>query len=176
MPQPIPFRQGAAGIVSTPQCILQRLKLAALIGALGAEWGEVDQMLVWTYDALISHDGGVVRAANPVNIAVFETLGALNSRLDIIQSVIKIRTPSLFEEFIPLRKFIRDRAGERGKYVHGHWAISDDFPDDLIVTSGAGNVRYQEHDFKQALDRATEVRVKVLDFHIRACYAPRSGT
>ena len=167
MPQPIPFKQDAQGFRSFPKVLLERQRLAALIGTIAAEWGYIDHMLVQIYDAALSHPGGMYRSVNPVNVAVFETLGALGPRLDIIERVLKMRAPKLIaDKFVQMRKDIRKSAGERAFYVHANWSISDDFPNDLIITSGQGNVRYQEHDFLQALDRMVAMRLTIHHFYM----------
>jgi hypothetical protein len=176
MPQPIPHRADIKPFNNRPRIILERPKLAALIGAIAAEWGTIDDCLVGIYDTAVSHPGGVARAVNPVNVAVFEELGALNPRLDIIETVLKMRLPSLSEKFAGLRKALRKSAGERAKFVHQNWSVSDDFPDDLCVARGDGNVRYQEYDFTQALDRAVEMRKQVQDFLVESAHAPRVAT
>ena len=75
-------------------------------------------------------------------MAVFGTLGALGPRLDIIERVLKMRAPKpISDKFVEMRKGIRNSAGERAFYVHANWSISDDFPNDLVITSGQGIVR-----------------------------------
>ena len=167
MPQPVPFKQDAQGFRSFPRVLLERQRLAALIGAIAAEWGYIDHMLVQIFDAAVSHPGGKYRHVNPVNVAVFETLGALRPKLDIIERVLRMRVPKpIADKFVQMRKDIRKSAGERAFYVHASWSISDDFPNDLIITSGQGNVRYQEHDFLQTLDRMVAMRLTVHNFYM----------
>lgn len=174
MPQPIHFRENASGFRSFPKVVLERPDLAALLGAIAAEWGYIDRALVSIYEIALGDHEPFGHGVNAVHQEVFETLIAINTRLEIISRVLKARVPEpVPSRFSDLCIVLRARAGERARYVHANWSISEDFPDDLIVTGRDGNFRYQRHDFEQVLERTVDIRTKIHGFIIEVAHAPR---
>lgn len=175
MPQPVRVIQGTA--TAKPKVVLDRPKLAALIGALAAEWGFIDRTLADTFN-LIGFAKPVpvgAHATDPLAAAVFDALISLPTRLAALQAVVKLRLPDAeVEDFEKIAKELRRRAIERAEYIHSSWNISSDYPDDLIVIQPDGTwVRYTEKCFHAALDRTLAIRGRLIDFCVRTAGMPK---
>ncbi len=173
MPQPI-HKPGMAYRAS-PQHLLERPKLAALIGTIAAEWGYIDRSLITLFERANSS----TPYKDEVAVTVFDALSNLSLRLDLMEKILKLRVSAdLVCEFQGLRIEIGKRSRERNMVVHASWSITDDLPDDLVSIDNVTGVatRYTEHDLKQTLDRITMVRNKLNDYVVRVANAPKCSS
>jgi len=165
MPQPVKRKdmKGRGG----PKIVLERPRLAALIGAIASEWGSIDDDLGEIFDMLTTgsptpqpwHSGSAVAAV------VFSKFTSLGSKLDVIRSVASLRLSAEdVGEFGELSEKLRRLAKERNKIVHAKWLISDEYPDDLLAVSAGHWLRYTEKYFEEVLNRAVAVKGAVRDF------------
>ena len=172
MPQPI--RKKGLACHAYPKCLLQRPKLAALIGTIAAEWGFIEECLVDTYERAITDK----MHRDAVAVAVFETMSSLHLKTQVIAKVLRMRiSADIGDEFeTTLAPLLREAAKERADILHGSWQISDDYPNDLIFKESSGRLmRYTEKDLTMILDRIIPVRNAANDFAIKIHHAPKKG-
>lgn len=165
MPQPVKRKdmKGRSG----PKIVLERPRLAALIGAIASEWGAIDDDLGEIFDVLTTgtptpqprHSGSEVAAI------VFSKFISLSAKLDVIRSVVGLRlTARNVGEFEELSRRMRKCAIERNKVIHARWMISDEFRDDLLTESAGHWLRYTEKYLEEVLDRTVALKGSVRDF------------
>ena len=161
MPQPADVRS-----YSRPnQAVLQRPALAALIGAIAAEWTQVEAGLValiaGAFGATSTHtDGGYSINNNWVAHAAIAKSETIRVRLKILDATFGelVRGTSVEAAWIQLRADLEGRSKERNKIVHGIWVLAEDFPDDVLLAEEGGRLlRYTEADFKDVLARISKV-------------------
>ena len=131
MPQPF------KGItVYQPDCLRRRPELAVEIANIASNWSQVEDRLLRLYALLMGayaaklplppHGGFQWPAQfHPLAYQIFDTIGTLNSRLDLLGSLLEakgIAAEVLFYKET-LRQRIRKTAGSRNLVVHGLWAI-----------------------------------------------------
>ena len=169
MPQPIKPKAGASAF-SAPECLLQRPKLAALIGTIVAEWAFIDRTLAFIFNVTTSDHPlpNQYHQIDPVAAAVFDTLVTFPAKIAVVKSVLNLRaSDELKEEFEEICAEIRNRSKERNTVVHASWSISDQYPDDLITFKTDGSwIKYTEKDLLDILARTIEIRNKANDFSI----------
>jgi hypothetical protein len=171
MPQPIRKDERIA-VHHFPRCLLERPKLAVLIGTVAAEWGYIDGCLVDTYERAISDQMG----RDAVAVSVMETLSSLALKLQLIIKVLQMRVPKeLCDHFaMNVAPLLRNGSKERGRLLHGDWGTSDDYPNDLILKEASGRLlRYTEKDLRDTLDRITPIRNAANDMVIKTHHAPK---
>ena len=170
MPQPITSPGGAYR--AFPKHVLERPKLAALLGAIAAQWGFVDRSLLDIFERATSKSFH----RDEVATTIFDTLGAQGPKLDLIERMIELRLPDeTKKKWKAIRKMIRDRSGERNPLIHGAWNISDAHPHELILLKVSGQaILYTERDFVEILDRVVELSNSVNDFVIEVANAKKT--
>jgi hypothetical protein len=136
--------------------VLERPELAMRIGLIATAWSSLENYIITMF---LNHSGISIENA----FIIHDLITNLPVRLSVIRSVMKKRLPSsLYKNLVLLEQDIRKRAGERNAIVHGAWAISDDFPDDLMRQPLVGDiVRYTLKDFEDVFERITETALKV---------------
>lgn len=172
MPQPV--RKKGFACHAYPKCVLERPKLAALIGTIAAEWGYIDECLVHLYERSITD----TLYTDAVAVAVFETLSSLHLKTQLIAKVLKMRLPAaIATEFeTTITPSLRNAARERAEILHGAWSVSDHYPDDLILKTSEGPfMRYTEKDLAAVLDRIIPVRNATNNFLVKAANTPKKG-
>ncbi|QFY61556.1 hypothetical protein FZ934_14800 [Rhizobium grahamii] len=160
-----------------PKVLLDRPKLAALIGAMAANWGEIDETIKFLFGAAAHSDhqnGGLT--IDPIAGVVFgsiEHLG-LATRLDVIKAIIPCRLGREYvAEFSDIAAEIRKRNPERNDVIHASWNICDEYPDDLILLRDGQPYRYTFADLNDRLERAVATRNRLWDFAIKVANAPK---
>lgn len=172
MPQPI--HKIGASYTTSPKILLERPKLATLIGAIACEWAYVEQCLLDIFDRAQSPSAGVAHARDPVALAIFDTIIAYAARIDLIETVLRLCVPSKAADFTGKKAELRKAYASRNLVVHTSWNICADYPDDLILLEIDGKaIRYTEGDFWDTLERITVIRIWIHDFLIAVGHAPK---
>jgi hypothetical protein len=135
MPQPI----RDVSVHSGPNVMLQRPDLAAQLGNICAHWNRIDHELLSLYGLVMGTymepQYNFAPPSHPVAYQVFDELHALGPRLDLLVRLLGLRAEKSEAEFFrdKLQKSIRKRFSERSLVVHGHWGLSDEHKDALIL-------------------------------------------
>ena len=176
MPQPIKTLTGLSAR-GGPKIILERHKLAALLGAISAEWGDIDTLFSNIFN-LITFAKFIpigAHSSSPLSSAVFDkSFISHSSKIDVIERILKLRyTKDIVEEFSKIAKEIRKKATSRNTLIHCTWQICDEYPEDLIQIEKQKWIRYTERDFTDTLDRSIEIRNKLNDYFIKLSHTER---
>lgn len=162
---------------SYPKAILDRPKLAMLIGAISATWGEMDESIkrIFSFASFAKRGAdGWYRSSELADIVYgsVEGLGA-KTRHRLVQDVIdSTLTSDIGQELKDICKRYERLSRERNELVHSHFQLSDEYPDDLLVV-GEKWIRFTEADLLDRLNRHVELRNTVHDFLVRVSNAPR---
>lgn len=176
MPQPIKTIQGLTARGGS-KVILERPKLAALLGAISAEWGDIDNLFSDIFNLITFAKfipiGAHSRSA--LSSAVFDqSFTSYIAKIEVIKRVLDIRySKSVLDEFNKLSIDLRAKAKERNKLVHGAWQVCDKYPADLIQIRDQTWIRYTERDFNDVLERSVLIRNALNDFFIKLSHQKR---
>ena len=176
MPHPIrnPVGLSARG---GPQVILERPELAKLLGAIAAERGDADNILVEIV-SLVSLSKSIpvgARSSSKMAKAIFGRLMSFPARKDMILTVMALRcSDMLCNEFEALCKKISRGSKSRNALIHAQWNVCDKYPADLIQIEDENSIRYTTSDFRSILNNASKVRNLVSDFAIKVAHAPKA--
>ena len=107
-----------------------------------------------------------------------QELESIHTRLKIIDKTLApLLPPALQASWQILEKALRSRAKDRNLVAHASWALVDEFPDDLILEIAGGKyARYTQTDFKDILDRISDVYIETYNFMEAVLSAQRNGT
>ena len=179
MPQPINTNTTSKprrAVLTRPLCAIE---IAAIVG----EWAYVEDVLTLMFSAAMgSHitreDGGNNVTQNWVAKIAMQELESIHTRLKIIDKTLApLLPPALQASWQILEKALRSRAKDRNLVAHASWALVDEFPDDLILEIAGGKyARYTQKDFKDILDRISEVYIETYNFMEAVLSAQRNGT
>lgn len=163
MPQP--FGKKSPTLTAHPKHLLERPRMAALLGTISSETGQIDRMLLSLFGSLLS-GGPIIDSTAPM---VFDAVPALTTRLALIhEAIYRRKGKDSAEEFSLIAKQIRKVAIERNKLVHAAWNLAKEYPDDLIMTvPDLPSIRYTEKDFQQTLDRIIVAQSMLRDFLVK---------
>jgi hypothetical protein len=159
-----------------PRMILQRPALAALLGAIAAEWAVLENKVIFLYVYLMGgylpRVEGFEPPVHPLALQVFDTLETTHHRLELLRKLAEwvLKDESLIVE---LRETVfvsvRSAAKVRNTAVHSLWGIAPEYPDALIYMPVFGHqLAYAESDFQQAIDRIVEAHQLVGRFDVKA--------
>ena len=170
MPQPIKATQGLIAR-GGPKVILERPRLAALLGAITAVWGDVDNLFSDIFNLITFAKFIPVGAhsRSTLSSAVFDqSFTSYAAKIEVIKRVVAIRYPKKFhDEFDELTTDLRAKAKERNRLIHGAWQVCDKYPTDLIRIRDEKWIRYTERDFNDVLERSVLTRNALNDFFIK---------
>ena len=176
MPQPIRVLVGLSAR-GGPKIILERPKLAALLGAISAEWGDIDTIFSCIFNLITFAKfipiGAHSRSA--FSSAVFEqSFTSYKSKIEVIKRIIKLRySKDILNEFERLTTVLLDKAPQRNKLIHCTWQICDDYPEDLIQIPNQKWMRYTERDFNDTLNQSVQIRNDLNDFFVKLSHSQR---
>ena len=176
MPQPIKAVQGLSAR-GGPKIILERPKLAALLGAISAEWGDIDTLFSDIFNLITFAKfipiGAHSRSA--LSSAVFDqSFTSYKSKIEVIKRIIKLRySKNILDEFEKLTTDIRKKAKQRNELIHCTWQVCDKYPEDLIQIPNQRWIRYTERDFNSTLNRSVLIRNALNDFFIKLSHSQR---
>lgn len=158
--------------------ILQRPSLAALLGAVAAEWASLESSVMHLYAFLMGvylpqAPPGFEPPSHPVAYQVFDTLPTLHLRLELLRKLAEwfTKDAALLEELTTTIKAIRKAAELRNKLVHAHWGVTAaaEYNDALILLPIFGDqLAYRESDFNHAIDKIMDAEKAVCFFHAKA--------
>lgn len=154
--------------------VLERPKLAALLGAIAAEWGSLEVDIIEMYAAVMGYgyirypsagDRGFI-PAHPVALQVFDAIESRHHRMLLLAKLISWVFPDQAEEFRKeVEPAIRRAASGRNKFEHAAWGLCPKYSNALIHVPTFGHfVAYYESDFNKALDGIIEARNMVRKF------------
>ena len=154
-----------------PTTLASKPELTAQIGITLSLWAKIDYALMDLLISTVPKKGETLNAAIP---AMYHSIINMTSRLDLVAAAIRMQRPNHYDDFIgKLNPEIRRRAQERIPIAHGHWAIWDLYPDDLILLpildfKYRPPLRYTEKDFQQIQGRIRTLAKKVNAFNKRS--------
>ncbi len=132
-----------------PRVILERPQLAALLGAVAAEWSRLGHDVTFLYANLMGGYlptlEGFVPPLHPVALRVFDTLETQYHRLQLLEKLAKwvVRDESLLSDLVDtVISAIRSAAKLRNTLVHANWGIAGEYPDGLINNPIFGTISY----------------------------------
>ncbi|MEP3279380.1 MAG: hypothetical protein ABJN26_25450 [Stappiaceae bacterium] len=160
---------------SGPQTVLERPQLAALLGAITAEWGTIENLVADIFNIVSLSKPIPIAARSKSELAnlIFSHFRNFSSQIELIKSVMKLRVDNeVISEFDQLSREIRSRSKMRNDLVHTKWHVSDDYPEDLIKISGKYWIRYTEPDLQEILNQSTNTRNNAFNFTIRLSHSP----
>lgn len=170
-----PVRIGIS-VRSGPRTLLQRPQLAALLGVVASEWAFLENRITHLYAYLMGtylpRTPGYHSPTHPVALQVFDTLETQRLRSDLLRKLTKwvVKDPNLItmlgDKVLPA---VQKSAKLRNTLVHGHWGVSDEYPDELILMPTFGKkLVYGEADFEEAVTRIIDACRQLTDFEIKA--------
>lgn len=176
MSQPIRITQGLAAR-GGPRVILERPRLAALLGAIAAEWGDVDNIFsdIFNLATFATFIPIGAHSRSTLSSAIFDqSFTSYRAKIDVLKRVLAIRYAKIFyDEFENLTNDLRRKAQERNRLVHAGWKICDKYPADLLQIRDERWIRYTERDFTNALDSSVLIRNALNDFFIKLSHTER---
>lgn len=149
---------------SGPRVILERPKLAELLGDVGAEWAVVEFHLARIYGHLLG-----ARLPNIVvpplrglphdlvAYEIFEEVRSIDARLNLIRqrAAVVIKDPKVLDALEQALKLARKRSTTRITYAHSRWGVVDTEKDALVCLAPHGRDRnrfHRESDFNEAIN------------------------
>jgi len=147
-----------------------------LIGAIAAEWGEIDAMLgeIFNFVSLSKPIPVGGHSRSEVAGAIFDSLVSFPIRTDVIANVMRLRMQKdIQDEFTSIVRKIRSRATLRNTLLHTAWQVCDVYPKDLIRIVDGAWIRYTESNLKHDLEISVILRNEVNDFTIKVAHAPK---
>ena len=168
---------------SGPRIVLERPRLAALLGGAAAEWATLEGRVMALYAYLMGlylpRVEGFSPPTHPVARQVFDALAALRLRLDLLQRLADwvVKEPALSAELKDLVIPSITNAGKlRNTLVHGQWGVATEYPEALILLPTFGHrLVYEESDFDEAIARIADASQTVGNFERKARAHCESG-
>lgn len=156
--------------------VLQRHALAALLGAVTAEWalleGHVMHLYAYLMGVYLPRSPGYEPPIHPVALQVFDTLETLRLRMNLLRKLGSwvLKSEALERELNETVIGSIERASKmRNSMLHAKWGIAPEYPDALILLPTFGHpMVYSEGDFQEAIDRIAEARSQLGQFEIKA--------
>jgi hypothetical protein len=179
MPQPVTLQTSSKprrAVLLRPACAIQ---IAAIVG----EWAYVEDMLTLMFSASMGSHTLDAQGAASVNrnwtaLVTMQELESIHMRLKIVEkALIPLLPDALQVRWAELEKTLRKRARERNLAAHASWALSDLYPNDLIVEDEKGQaMRYTERDLADILNRISSAYIETHDFMQAVLAAQRDGS
>lgn len=142
--------------------MLERPKLATLIGVIAGEWAYLEADLAFLYCILISGTiqpipPDLLRGPHMLGLQIYEVLENTQKRIELLKSlaehVLANNEPLLGHIKETLLPEIRRAAKRRNTILHAVWGVSDVYPDALLyIPASAKWMVYKESDFNEAID------------------------
>lgn len=168
-------------VTQGPRTLLERPALAALLGAVAAEWAFLEQSVMGFYAYLMGRYlprlPGWSAPVHPVALQVFDTLETQRLRLDLLRKLTKwiVRDASLVVELDDqVLPAIRKAGVLRNTLLHSSWGISPAYPEAIIRMPVFGHqLVYQATDLNEAIDRIIAARRMLmgLETKVRAAHS-----
>lgn len=168
MPYPFIPQQGISARGGN-NIILERPDMSALLGAVCATWGSIDNILFDIFNLITFSVQIPVGAHSKEKMSeiVFSSLRSYPAQKDLIEKILKYKyQPEVLERFIKVNEIIKKKSKGRNVLVHSEWQISDTYPEDLIITGSPEWTRYTKKCFEQILNESIIARNEINDFFI----------
>ena len=161
-----------AHIELPPRRLLERPKLAALLGVIASEWSALESHMTFLYGTLLGkyvpHDRLNGPPVHPIGFQIFETLPSQHLRKELIQKLAKtlIVDAVLLQELANLMKTLRIASDTRNELVHADWGINNDiYPNELLKIRAPGKfLVYNESHLNEAVDLIIAAGDAVIEF------------
>jgi hypothetical protein len=158
-----------------PKIVLQRPKLASLLGCVASEWSLLEQDVIFLYAILMGRYlptfEGCSLPLHPVGLQIFDAIETTHTRMELLRKLSSyvLRESSFVSDVegtvIPS---IRKAAKQRNKLVHGNWGISGEYPDSLIYSPVFGDkLVYEERDFDEAIAEIGNARNLLIELRVK---------
>jgi|tagenome__1003787_1003787.scaffolds.fasta_scaffold20904241_1 hypothetical protein len=126
MPQPVRDLK-LKDLDTHAEALVRRPELAARIAAIATQWTRIETALADLFVVLLGRE-------EEAALAVYLELIDRNVRKAAFDALARIKLDSgLVEEFELLYKKVAKHARKRNRIVHGYWAVSDNYPDGLLL-------------------------------------------
>ena len=157
-------------------CILKRPTLVSLLGAITAEWVQVELLLAQLYGVLLANrstlpkwektpHGHILKLPlDEIALQIFEDVQTNALRLRLIKKLgntqlSKPNSTAMIERLDVVLKVVETAAKARNTFSHALWALSDEYPEALVSFPKSGPVSdalvYGESDFNEALEKVS---------------------
>lgn len=162
-----------------PRSTLKRPVISNLICAVISEWTWVESALVGLVGNALGetrrlNSGGLEFNTNKTICELMRVAENIRARLRILEITIGpiVKGTGIERDWISFVETLKKRAKERNRLAHAQWALSDDFPNDLIEmrTGSHELIRWTEKDVEACLARIIDVReqahkmlIKIID-------------
>ena len=164
MPQPV---DKTSFSYSPRRLLTDRPKHSAGIGHVTSEWAALEEnltaMIVYALFSMSSESAPLAVST------MLDRIESITIRLEVIDGLLQSRiSADDYKEYVEiLRPEIRKRAGERNRVAHGHWQISDKFPQYVGIETKDGFFGYSTKDFEDIADRIIALSDKIKDYLMR---------
>jgi len=168
---PVPLGPVKDGPRAHPRFLLERPRIAALIGAIVVEWAYIENSLADVFERA----GSTTMYRDDVSLAQIRRIHTLGGRISQIDKRLALHVVGTAKEsFDAMIAEIRAASADRNMIAHGNWHMTDDFRDDLVRIDETGaHIRYTEQDYADIFDRVIAIRNKVHDFVILVHHAEK---
>lgn len=116
--------------------ILERPRCASLLGAILAEWNNLEVEMAYEYSAYLFGPslGGLITNSATVAIASFERINSFQQKIGILRGSASLRgiADDKMPEYRIALQNCQEKYSSRNALAHGRWAISDDYPEAII--------------------------------------------
>lgn len=146
--------------------LMKRPEHAARIACIAAEWTQVEKSLALLIGGVFGRseatiEGGFSIATNFFAQTTILSLETIRQRLKVVDKTFgALAKGTEFEaRWADLSAALNKRSRERNSVIHGNWALSSDYPNDLILIEIDGSShRYTVRHMDEILDRIIEAR------------------
>jgi hypothetical protein len=152
---------------------IARPKIAPIVADTVLEWCLLEQYVASLFASLLGlHKSNDIPNfgwhSHPAAFEMFEILGAMRVRLDLISKLLSTHTDNQ-DEIDHWRKVVmpavRDAADRRNRVFHGLWGFSQQYPNDLIRYVGSKPMAFTESDFDETKTLIVKAKIMVAEFN-----------
>ena len=137
MPKPYAGNKDSRHIIPSPFAPLARPRLGAHIACIASLGGALER-------ALGGILGDIMETHSEQALAMYLALSGSQARKSALLAAARLRlTEDDQAELVKLYKKIFKSTGGRNNVVHGAWAVSDDYPNALLLCDTTGYVQYE---------------------------------
>ncbi|MBR0975578.1 hypothetical protein [Bradyrhizobium japonicum] len=135
MPQPLSRVRPKANVLSTPNAIVERPKLAPLALQVVARWAEIEMLSAALLGFLLHTE------ADPI-MAMLQTVRSASAQMDMIAAAgaKKLTDPEL-ETFEAVISMAKKAAHKRHPVAHHIWAYCEELPDAVLLIEPAASLQ-----------------------------------
>lgn len=165
-----------AGITrNSPRLMRERPELAMLVAEIVAEFAYIDRMQSHLVENAMGERGHGFVKSDEIGAAILEEIPNTQNRIKVVKKILSHTVPpELVEECHAIAKQLLSIAPVRNRIVHAYWALTDDFPDDLVINEPNGTrLRCTASDLEKILEDILRLRGLLHDFVVKLGYVER---